>query len=121
MDIEPRFLPFVPSTSTLLKPSGEAKGNREREKLKEACQQFESILLAELWKKMNANARSIGGRSESERPFGPLEDLALEMSAEQLAKDGGTGMWRVLYDQLVVSLDAADAHAKKQQTEEESE
>ena len=105
MEIEPRFDSFVPSTADVTRIKSELKGEKDREKLKEACQQFESILLAELWKKMNANARSIGGRDESDRPFGPLEDLAVEMSAEQLAKDGGSGMWRMLYDQLVVHLE----------------
>ena len=27
------------------------------------------------------------------------------MSAEQLAREGGTGMWRMLYDSLVVQLE----------------
>ncbi len=121
MNIEPRFAPFVPSNGKIAAVSAELKGTKEREKLKEACQQFESILLAELWKKMNANARSIGGRSDSDRPFGPLEDLAVEMSAEQLAKEGGAGMWRMLYDQLATHLDRADAAAERVRTEEESE
>ena len=121
MRIDPRFAPFVPSNNGITETSVELKGAKEREKLKEACQQFESILLAELWKKMNANARSIGGKSDSQRPFGPLEDLSVEMSAEQLAKEGGAGMWRMLYDQLVVHLDSSEARAERRRSEEEPE
>ncbi|OPZ39500.1 MAG: hypothetical protein BWY99_01385 [Synergistetes bacterium ADurb.BinA166] len=105
MEIDPKFAPFVPSTAAIARVSESLKGEKDREKLKEACQQFESILLAELWKKMNADARRISGRSDSDRAFGPLEDLAVEMSAEQLAREGGTGMWRMLYDSLVVQLE----------------
>jgi Rod binding domain-containing protein len=110
--IGPRFLPFVPSNVKAGEIAGPVASHKEREKLKEACRQFESILLAELWKKMNANARSISGRKDSDRPFGPLEDLSLEMSAEQLAKDGGAGLWRMLYDQLALSLDSPGADGK---------
>ena len=106
MEMEPRFASFVPSTADVTKIKKELKGIKDRERLKEASQQFASILLAELWKKMNANARAISGRES--RAFGPLEDLAVEMSAEQLAKDGGSGMWRVLYEQLVVHLEDQD-------------
>ena len=120
MQIEQRFAPFVPSNSNVGAVPDSAGKDKEREKLKEACQQFESILLAELWKKMNAGARSISGRSDSDRPFGPMEDLSVEMSAEQLAKDGGAGMWRMLYDQLVLHLDSEEA-LKKSRTEEVAE
>lgn len=118
MRIDPRFAPFVPSNNGITEASVELKGAKEREKLKEACRQFESILLAELWKKMNANARRISGKSDSDRPFGPLEDLAVEMSAEQLAKEGGVGMWRMLYDQLVVHLDSAEELTKRRPSKE---
>jgi flagellar protein FlgJ len=78
----------------------------EARKLKESCQQFESILWAQIWKKTKANARAIGGRPDS-RPWGVLEDLSVEMASEELAKSGGSGMWKVLYDQMVTSLPAA--------------
>jgi Rod binding domain-containing protein len=84
------------------------KSKKEREKLQEACQQFESILLAELWKKMASNARKLGGGDDRQRHFGPLEDLSMEMSAEYLAKSGGAGMWKMLYDSLVSHLGAEE-------------
>lgn len=83
----------------------DAKAKKEHERLREACQQFESILLAELWKKMASNAREFGGREDRDRPFGPLEDLSVEMSSEYLARSGGSGMWKMLYESLVPHLE----------------
>ena len=83
----------------------EIHDTREAQRLKEACQQFESILLAQMWKKMRANARELGG-AEKARPWKQMEDLAVEMASEELAKSGGAGLWRVLYDQMVVNLAA---------------
>jgi Rod binding domain-containing protein len=84
----------------------ETHNTAEARKLKESCQQFESILWAQMWKKMKANARAIGGNTES-RPWGPLEDLSVEMASEELAKSGGSGLWKILYDQMVTNLAAA--------------
>ena len=77
---------------------------KEREKLRESCLQFESLLIAELWKKMASSARKIGGKKEKNRPFGPLEDLSVEMASEYLTKNGGMGLGTVLYDRLALLL-----------------
>jgi flagellar protein FlgJ len=90
------------------RPGEDWKSRKEQEKLKEACQEFESILLAELWKKMMSNARKLGGRDDRDRHFGPLEDLSMEMSAEYLSKSGGAGMWKMLYDSLAPHLEAGE-------------
>lgn len=87
-------------SSPALPPDAEA----EREALKKACVDFEAIFLAQIWKKMASQAREIGGKKDGDRPFGPMEDLALEMSSEVLAGQDGNGLWRVLYDSLVPSL-----------------
>ncbi len=78
----------------------------EARKLKESCQQFESILWAQIWKKMKTNAREIGGSDEKARPWKQLEDLSLEMASEELTKSGGSGLWKVLYDQMITSVAA---------------
>lgn len=71
--------------------------------LKETCQQFESILWAKLWKDMRNTARAIGG--EEDRPWKQMEDLSLEMASDDLvAGSGGTGLWKVLYDNMVGKL-----------------
>ena len=74
--------------------------------LKESCQQFESIFLAEIWKKMGSLSRKISGKEDKDRPFAQMEDLALEMSAEELSKSGGIGLWKMLYEDLLPQLEA---------------
>ena len=78
---------------------------RDARRLKEACQQFESILLAQLWKKKMSNARAISG-SDKERPWRQLEELSVEMASEELARSGGFGLWKKLYDQMIVHVAA---------------
>ena len=78
----------------------------EARRLKEACQQFESILWAQVWKKMKTNAREMGDSDEKARPWKQLEDLSVEMASEELAKSGGAGLWKVLYYQTVASVAA---------------
>lgn len=79
----------------------------EARKLKEACQQFESILWAQVWKKMKTNAREMGGRSDEDRPWKQLEDLSLEMATEELTKSNHTGLWQQLYSDMIPRLAAA--------------
>lgn len=80
-------------------------------KLKEACQQFESILWAKLWKDMRNSAMSISG-ADKQRPWGKMEDLSLEMASDDLVgSSGGAGLWKMLYDSMIPKL-AADIDAK---------
>ena len=84
----------------------ETHKTKEAKALKESCQQFESIFIAEIWKKMGTLSRKISGKEDRDRPFAQMEDLALEMSAEELAKSGGIGLWKALYDDLLPQLEA---------------
>ena len=84
--------------------SAEAHNTPEARKLKESCQQFESILWAQIWKKMKTNARQLGGNDEKSRPWKQMEDLSIEMACEELSKSGGSGLWKVLYDQLITRI-----------------
>lgn len=80
-------------------------------KLKESCQQFESILWAKLWKDMRNSAMSISG-SDKQRPWGKMEDLSLEMASDDLVESsGGAGLWKMLYDSMIPKL-AADLDSK---------
>lgn len=90
----------------------EVHKTRDAQRLKESCQQFESILWAQIWKKMRATSRSMSGQEESERPWKQMEDLSVEMASEELAKSGGAGLWKVLYDQMLPSV-AAKAYQGK--------
>ncbi len=82
----------------------EVHKTKEALKLKESCQQFESILWADIWKKMKTDARRIGGEDEKARPWKQMEDLSVEMASEEIAKGGGAGLWKVLYDQMAGQL-----------------
>jgi len=78
---------------------------KEAKRLKESCQQFESIFIAEIWKKMGTLSRQISGKQDKDRPFAQMEDLALEMSAEELSKSGGIGLWKMLYEELIQQIE----------------
>ncbi len=75
---------------------------RDRESLRTSCQEFEGILLGMIWKNMFDHARSLDGKDE--RPFGIMEDLAIEMAADSMSKAGGVGLWKMLYAQLAQAL-----------------
>ena len=83
----------------------EVHDTRDARRLKESCQQFESILWAQIWKKMKTNAREFSG-GEKARPWKQMEDLAVEMASEEIAKSGGSGLWKVLYDQMITHVTA---------------
>lgn len=88
-------------------------------KLKDACQQFESILWAQVWKKMRDSARAVSG-SDRDRPWKQMEDLSLEMATDDLAaSDNGPGLWRMLYDRMVGSLAARDESVLAEELSEE--
>ncbi|MBR1486428.1 MAG: hypothetical protein IJ597_04145 [Synergistaceae bacterium] len=81
-------------------------------KLKESCQQFESILWSKLWKDMKQSAMSISG-ADKERPYKQMEDLSLEMATDDLIESsGGAGLWKMLYDSMIGKL-AADKDAQE--------
>ena len=85
---------------------------RKEKQLEKACKQFEGIFLASLWKEMLASARKIGGE-DRKRPFGPMEDTAVEMASEALSEAEGVGLWNVLYDQLQGSLGSSGGAGTK--------
>ena len=87
------YKPEVPS---------EVHDTADARRLKESCQQFESILWAQIWKKMKTHARGFSG--DKARPGKQMEALSGEMASEELAKSGGTGLWKVLYDQMIVNV-----------------
>ena len=88
-------------------------------KLKDACQQFESILWAQVWKKMRDSARSVSGAG-CDRPWKQMEDLSLEMATDDLAASAnGPGLWRMLYDSVVVGLAAQGKSVTTEQLSED--
>ena len=82
----------------------------DAQKLKESCQQFESILWAKMWKDMRNSAMSISG-ADKDRPYQQMEDLSLEMASDDLVmQSGGAGLWKMLYDSMIGTI-AADHEA----------
>ena len=85
---------------------------KEAQELKGACQQFESILWAKLWKQMRNSAQAISG-NEQGHPWRQMEDLSLEMASDDLvATSGGAGLWKMLYDSMIGKI-AADREARQ--------
>ena len=83
----------------------------DAQKLKESCQQFESILWSKLWKDMRNSAMAISG-SDKERPYKQMEELSLEMASDDLVESsGGAGLWKMLYDSMIGKI-AADHEAQ---------
>ena len=102
------------SSSKIVKTNIDPKIHKTEDalKLKEACQQFESILWSKLWKDMKQSAMSISG-ADKERPYKQMEDLSLEMATDDLIESsGGAGLWKMLYDSMIGKL-AADKDAKE--------
>ena len=96
----------------------EVHDTRDARRLKEATQQFEAILWAQIWKKMKSNARAISG-SNRERPWQQMEELAASMATEELTiQSGGAGLWKVLYNEMIVNVAATMRAASAQQEEE---
>ncbi len=90
----------------------------EAKKLKESCQQFESILWSKLWKDMKKTAMSISG-ADKERPYKQMEDLSLEMATDDLIESsGGAGLWKMLYDSMIGKV-AADKEAQERREADE--
>jgi len=84
----------------------EVHDTRDARRLKEATQQFESILWAQIWKQMKSNARAISG-SDRERPWQQMEELAASMATEELTiQGGGAGLWKMLYNEMIVNVAA---------------
>ena len=94
------------------KVNPEIHKTKEAMQLKDACQQFESILWSKLWKEMKSSAQAIGGHAEG-RPWQQMEDLSLEMASDDLVKSsGGAGLWQMLYDSMINKV-AADQEARE--------
>ena len=92
----------------------------DAQKLKESCQQFESILWAKLWKDMRNSAMSISG-ADKERPYRQMEDLSLEMATDDLVmQSGGAGLWKMLYDSMIGKIAADHEAADRKAADEEA-
>ncbi|MFZ7102091.1 MAG: rod-binding protein [Peptococcaceae bacterium] len=80
-----------------------AQGTDDKEKLMEACQQFESVFVHKMIAQMRA-AIPEGGlipKGQGEKIF---QDMLDEQYAQKISKAGGMGLAKILYDQLSANL-----------------
>ena len=113
-----RMINGISSARLVREVDPEVHKTEEAQKLKEACQQFESILWSKLWKDMRNSAMSISG-SDKGRPYQQMEELSLEMASEDLVvQSGGAGLWKMLYDSMIGKV-AADQEAKARMAADE--
>jgi len=76
----------------------------EHQKLQRAAGEFESMLLANLWKSMKASFSP--AEEESEDPaHGMLEDWGMDAMAGAVGRGGGIGLGRLILRELGKSLD----------------
>jgi Rod binding domain-containing protein len=71
-------------------------------KLYKECQQFEGVLIANLWSEMDqgVSMTDLG----SDPGAGTMEGLGIESAANSIAMAGGLGIARMLYDALAPRL-----------------
>lgn len=75
------------------------KGAPSEEDLKEACGQFEAILLNYMFQRMRASIPKSGFLDQG-IAFDIVQSMHDEALAEELAKGGGIGLAQQLYDDL---------------------
>lgn len=67
-------------------------------KLKEACEQFESLFLTQMLKEMKKSVPKADGEKNSEQET--YNDMMYEEIAKSMASSGGVGMANVLFQQV---------------------
>lgn len=67
-------------------------------KLKEACEQFESLFLSQMLKEMKKSIPKADGQEDKEKDT--YEDMMYDEMAKSMASSGGVGMASILYDQM---------------------
>jgi Rod binding domain-containing protein len=73
----------------------------QRQMLRDACNQFESMLMGILLKEgFGSSLASEGGG----RPQALMQETAIEQVANQMTEEGGIGLATALYEQLSASL-----------------
>jgi flagellar protein FlgJ len=71
---------------------------QDETKLKDACQQFESLFLSQMLKEMKKSIPKADGEGNKEKDT--YEDMMYEEVAKSMASSGGVGMANILYQQM---------------------
>jgi Rod binding domain-containing protein len=69
-------------------------------KLKKAAGDFESILLASLWKSMKHSFSPEGSDDDSDPAHGTLDDWSIEIMAGAVGRAGGLGLGKLVLEHL---------------------
>jgi Rod binding domain-containing protein len=80
-------------------PSQKALSSPDEQKLKKAAGEFESILLASMWKSMK---QSFGASEtdDTDPAHGTLDDWGIEVMSGAVGKAGGLGIGRLILEHL---------------------
>lgn len=85
-------------TQGLSGPSSQMPDSVDAQKLKKAAGDFESILLASMWKSMK---QSFGtAEAESDPAHGTLDDWGIEIMSGAVGRAGGLGIGRLILKHL---------------------
>jgi Rod binding domain-containing protein len=95
-DASPLAAPGATAQDAL--PSTAAAGSADAQKLKKAAGDFESILLASMWKGMK---QSFGtSEADADPAHGTLDDWGIEIMSGAVGKAGGLGIGKLLLEHL---------------------
>ena len=84
-----------------------APGSADAQKLKKAAGDFESILLASMWKSMK---QSFGtSEADADPAHGTLDDWGIELMSGAVGKAGGLGLGKLLLEHFQPALAEAPA------------
>lgn len=85
-----------------LQQQNSSSADKDDQKLKRACKQFEGIFIATMLKESMSSSSSGETEKKESKPFESLRELTIEMTGESLAsqENGGVGLWKDLYQSL---------------------
>jgi Rod binding domain-containing protein len=83
-------------------PTTKTSGSVDDQKLQKAAGEFESILLASMWKSMKQSFGTTDG--ESDPAHGTLDDWGIEVMSGAVGKAGGLGIGRLILKHLEPTL-----------------
>jgi Rod binding domain-containing protein len=101
--------PFAVSHSGPRVPS--PNSTPQTRKLYKECQQFEGVLIANLWNEMDEGVSMTDFGSDP--GASTMEGLGIESAATSVATSGGLGIARILYDSLAPRLRVESSQTTK--------
>lgn len=116
----PTFSPGeISASGTQISLESQSAGDSspERRKLEKAAGDFESILLASMWKSMKQSFGSSESDGETDPAHGTLEDWGMEIMSSAVGRAGGLGIGQLILkhlEPLVSEGEGSDsAHSSK--------